>query len=278
MAPTDGAARCIVSGAALAFTPPGRILPRPPRWMPRMRWIPHAARLATVLALLAGPSALLGCAPAAAAEAREYRLDPVHTRIAFLVDHAGFSRAIGTISGSQGRLFFGDDEEAPWDGASVEAEIPITALSLGDPDWDRATLSRSLLDGEGHPSARFRSTRIEPLAPGRARIHGELTLRGSTRDVVLEATLNGARRHPLTFRRTVGFSATTTLRRADFGITAWPNVIGAEVEVLIELEATAARRGERGEPATPEADASDDATPASDADAPPPPAHEDARP
>ncbi len=238
-----------------------------------MRWTPPAARRTAFAGLLAGLLAGTASAPAAAAEPREYRLDPVHTRVVFLVDHAGFSRAVGTISGTRGVLFFGDDEDAPWDGARVEAEIPVSALSLGDPDWDRATLARSLLDGEAHPVARFRSTRIEPLAADRARIHGQLALRGTTREVVLEATLNGARRHPLTFRRTVGFSATATLRRADFGITAWPNVIGAEVEVLVELEATAARRGERGEPAG--AAAPDDATPAAAPpaaapDAPPP--------
>jgi polyisoprenoid-binding protein YceI len=244
-----------------------------------MRWIPHAACRVAATGLLAGLLASIATMPAAAADTREYRLDPVHTRIAFLVDHAGFSRAIGTISGTEGRLFFGDDEDAPWAGASVEADIPVTALSLGDPDWDRATLARSLLDGEAHPRARFRSTSVEPLGPDRARIHGELTLRGATRAVVLDARLNGARRNPLTFRRTVGFSATTTLRRADFGITAWPNVIGAEVEVMIELEATAARRGERGEaeagdaaPASTDTSAAPDAAPALAPD------HEDRRP
>ena len=249
-----------------------------------MRWTPPAARRTAFAGLLAVLLAGTASAPAAAAEPREYRLDPVHTRVVFLVDHAGFSRAVGTISGTRGVLFFGDDEDAPWDGARVEAEIPVSALSLGDPDWDRATLARSLLDGEAHPVARFRSTRIEPLAADRARIHGQLALRGTTREVVLEATLNGARRHPLTFRRTVGFSATATLRRADFGITAWPNVIGAEVAVMIELEATAARRGERGErgddddaDATPAA-AATDANAAPDAAPAPTPDHEDHRP
>jgi hypothetical protein len=56
-------------------------------------------------------------------------------------------------------------------------------------------------------------------------------------------TLNGARRHPMPpFRRTVGFSATTVLSRKDFGIDAWPNVIGDTVELRIEAEATRARQ------------------------------------
>ena len=70
-------------------------------------------------------------------------------------------------------------------------------------------------------------------------MHGDLTLRGVTREVVLDAMLNAAKRHPMPpFRRTVGFSATTTLSRADFGITAWKSVIGDEVELRIEAEAT----------------------------------------
>ena len=78
--------------------------------------------------------------------------------------------------------------------------------------------------------ARFRSLRVEPLDARRARIHGELTLRGTTRTVVLEATRNGERRHPLPpFRHTAGFSATATLSRADFGSTAWGSVIGDAV-------------------------------------------------
>ena len=64
------------------------------------------------------------------------------------------------------------------------------------------------------------------------------TLRGVSREVVLDVTLNALKRHPLPpFRRTAGFSATTTLSRADFGISAWPSVIGDKVELRIEAEA-----------------------------------------
>ncbi|MFP3814099.1 YceI family protein, partial [Bacillus sp. SIMBA_005] len=73
---------------------------------------------------------------------------------------------------------------------------------------------------------------------GRAIVHGTLTLRGVTREVALDAVRNGARRHPLPpFRRTVGFSATTTLTRADFGVDAWRSMIGETVELRLEVEA-----------------------------------------
>jgi polyisoprenoid-binding protein YceI len=120
----------------------------------------------------------------------------------------------------------------------LEVAVPIARLDLGDDKWNQATLARNLLDGGRFPQARFVSSRIEPIDASHARVFGVLTLRGVSREVVLEVTLNALKRHPLPpFRRTAGFSATTTLSRADFGISAWPSVIGDKVELRIEAEA-----------------------------------------
>ncbi|WP_425563059.1 YceI family protein [Luteimonas vadosa] len=184
-------------------------------------------------------ASLLAIAGARAAGAETYALDPVHTRVQFAVDHAGFSKALGTVSGSSGVLRF-DPED--WGTAMLRADIPLSRLDLGDEKWNRATMARNLLDVENHPVARFVSTRVQPLSPGRACVFGDLRLRGVTREVVLDVRLNGLGRHPLPpFRRTVGFSATTTLSRSDFGITAWQSVIGDRVDLRIEAEATRSR-------------------------------------
>lgn len=166
----------------------------------------------------------------------EYRLDPVHTRVMFAISHAGFSHAIGTVSGSTGTVVFDPDD---WTRARVDVRVPMARADLGDANWNKAALAKSLLDADGHPEARFVSTRVEPVDATHARVHGDLSLRGVTREVVLDVTLNAAKRHPMPpFRRTVGFSATTQLSRADFGITAWKSVIGDDVELRIEAEAT----------------------------------------
>ncbi len=178
---------------------------------------------------------LLCLLPLTAAAAERYRLDPVHTRVLFAIEHAGFSQALGVVSGSEGVLEFDPDD---WAGARLDVTVPLARLDLGDDTWNRATLARNLLDAQRFPQARFTSTRIEPLEAGRARVHGQLSLRGVTREVTLEVTLNALKRHPLPpFRRTAGFSATATLSRAEFGITAWPSVIGDRVELRIEAEA-----------------------------------------
>lgn len=171
----------------------------------------------------------------AGAQARMYALDPVHTRVMFAVDHAGFSRAIGTVPGATGTLRL-DPED--WSTARVEAWVPLERLDLGDAEWNGAALAPRLLDAARHPHAVFVSDRVEPVGGGRMRIHGQLSLRGVTRPVVLDAVMNDIRRHPLPpFRRTAGFSAVTMLSRAEFGITAWPGVIGDDVELRLEVEA-----------------------------------------
>ena len=87
------------------------------------------------------------------------------------------------------------------------------------------------------------STRVEPVDNQHALVHGLLTLHGVAREVTLDVTFNALKRHPLPpFRRTVGFSASTTINRADFDIDAWKSVIGDEVELRLEVEAVRSRK------------------------------------
>ena len=177
--------------------------------------------------------------PSALAASADYELDPVHTRVMVAVEHAGFSRAIGTVSGSSGQLRFDPDD---WTTASLEVSVPLQRLDLGDDKWNRAALAGNLLDAAKFPAATFVSTRIEPVSPQRASVYGTLTLHGVAREVKLDVVLNALKRHPLPpFRRTAGFSATTVISRADFGIDAWKSVIGDDVEIRLEVEATRSR-------------------------------------
>jgi polyisoprenoid-binding protein YceI len=196
---------------------------------------------------------LLLASLAQAAEPAHYRLDPVHTRVLFAIEHAGFSHALGTVSGSTGTLDFDPDD---WTTARLRASVPLARADLGDAAWNHAAMAGNLLDVARFPVAEFVSTTVEPLAPDRARVHGTLTLHGVSREAVLDVTLNALKRHPLPpFRRTVGFSATATLSRKAFGIDAWPSVIGDAVELRIEAEAVRARADGGGDDATESPDA-----------------------
>jgi polyisoprenoid-binding protein YceI len=201
---------------------------------------------------------LVTCAFAGSAAPATYALDPVHTRVMFAVEHAGFSKAIGTVSGSTGTLSFDPDD---WSGARLEAQVPIARFDLGDEKWNKAAAARNLLDTGEHPVATFASTRIEPIDATHASVFGTLTLRGVAQEVKLDVTLNALKRHPMPpFRRTVGFSATTTISRKAFGLTAWPTLIGDQVELRIEAEAKRARGDGEVEPDTGETQDAADAT------------------
>lgn len=179
-----------------------------------------------------------------AAQPVRYALDPVHTRVMFAVEHAGFSKAIGTVSGSTGTLVFDPDD---WNAAHVEVSVPLERLDLGDQKWNRAALANSLLDGDDHPVATFVSTRVEAVDAQHAAVYGMLTLHGVSNEIKLDVTFNALKRHPLPpFRRTAGFSATAQLSRKAFGIDAWPSVIGDRVELRIEAEATRSGNADDG--------------------------------
>jgi polyisoprenoid-binding protein YceI len=169
----------------------------------------------------------------------EYVIDPVHTRVAFTAGHAGFSKAIGTFAGTTGTLAF---DETNWPDSKVDVTIPLASLDLGEADWNKRVLGSMFFDADKRPTARFVSTTVVDIGGGKLRITGDLTLHGVTQSVVLDATFNAHKKHPLTFKRTAGFSAATTLSRKVFSLGAWPGVIDDRVEVMIEVEAMAPKK------------------------------------
>ena len=181
---------------------------------------------------LAGPYPSSAATPPAEPPGR-YALDPVHTRVQFAIDHAGYSRAIGTVSGSTGNITFSPGD---WSTAQVDVTVPLGRLDLGDEAWSRA--ARRMLGTDEHPDARFVSDRVSPIGPWAARVCGELALHGTTRDFCLDVQFNQLERYPLPpFRRIAGFSASGHLQRSDFGIDGWPSLVGDTVELRIEAEA-----------------------------------------
>ena len=142
---------------------------------------------------------------------------------------------MGTFSKVSGVLDF-DKED--WSNAHVEVHIPIDTLDLGDAKWQGKILDPTFFDAKKFPEAHFVSTKVEAKGKDEAEVTGDLTLHGVTRPVVLHVKLNQVGRHPLTFRHTAGFSATATLSRKDFGMEHWEKVVGDEVRLILEVEAT----------------------------------------
>lgn len=190
---------------------------------------------------------LLACSlPSLAAGPARYAFDPVHTRVMFGVDHAGFSQAIGTVSGAQGQLYFDADS---WQGTRMEVVVPMQRLDMGDAGWTTSVLAPHFLDTAHYPQARWVVDQLTRTDDSHGTACGALTLHGVTRPLCMALTLNRTARHPMPpFRQTLGFSASTTLKRSDFGMTHWQALVGDNVELRIEAELYR-QRGETAPPA-----------------------------
>lgn len=151
-----------------------------------------------------------------------YTVDPGHTLVGWRVDHLGFNDYFGIFGSVTGTLTL--DPKRP-NAAKVDVTIPVSKVTTASAGLT-AHLLRAGKDG-GKPDffganpagARFVSTNV--VATGqRAKITGNLTLNGVTKPVTLDATFSGAGKMPAQMggKETVGFHATTTIKRSEFGV------------------------------------------------------------
>lgn len=174
-----------------------------------------------------------------------WTLDPAHSQVEFSVRHLMITKVRGRFADVSGRVEL--DEEAP-ERSRVEVEIGASSIDTRQDDRDKHLRSPDFLHVESHPTLTFRSTGVEGLrlAPGTSfRVVGELTIRGVTKEVVLDAEYGGTGGDPWGGER-IAFSARTALDRREFGLE-WNQALekgGVLVgnEVTIEIEAQAVKQ------------------------------------
>jgi len=173
-------------------------------------------------------------ATAALAEAEAYTLDSSHSQVLFSYNHLGFSTTYGMFSGLEGEIMF--DEENPAE-SSVEVSMPLMSMFTGWEEREEHFMSEDFFDAAEGDMITFTSTDIEVTGENTADITGDLTMNDKTKSVVLETTLNKQAEHPSNNKPWLGFDATTTLLRSDFGVGNFAPYVSDEVEVMISLEA-----------------------------------------
>lgn len=187
--------------------------------------------LAAACVLLAGLAAV-PAAHADPAQSGTYELDKNHAKILFGYVHAGFSVQYGMMVSIEGRLELNAEDPAK---SSVSVEASTDSLSTGIPQLDQH-IREKILEAQVHPKASFKSTSIERTGPANAKIHGDLTLHGVTKPIVLDAKLVGAGSNPMNRKTVAGFSATGTFSRSAFGMAAFPKAAADEVELILSAE------------------------------------------
>lgn len=180
-------------------------------------------------------------AGACQAFADTYILDRQHTEVRFTWDHLGLSRQGGRFQDVTGRVSF--DPQSP-EMSEIDVSIPVASLSTGVAKLDEHLIkSREFFDVGAYPRILFKSTAIKMKSDRTGEATGDLTINGITKPVVLEFLWNFIGNHPLASINPVyaghysaGFSASTQIRRSDWGITRTIPYVSDEIRISIETE------------------------------------------
>lgn len=167
-----------------------------------------------------------------------YQLDPDHTMVLFTWSHFGFSHPTAELGLGEGTLVF--DEANPAQ-SKVQVTLPLTMLDTHVAALDTHLKKADFFNAEKYPTATYRSTRVEPRGSNHFTVTGNLTVHGVTKPVELEVTLNKVGPHPMSKQQSIGFDATGTLKRSDFGIGAYVPHVGDEITLHITTEGAVAK-------------------------------------
>ena len=173
----------------------------------------------------------LACLPAAA-QTDTWHLDPPHSAAQFSVRHMGISTVRGTFTKVNGVVENPDDPSK----ASVDVTIDTSSVDSRVQRRDDDLRSAHFFDVAQYPVITFKSKRVEVVGPGKLKVTGDLAIHGVTKEVVLD--VDGPT-PPIKDQRGNshrGVSATTTIKRSDFGMNFMQGMVGDEVNIQLDVE------------------------------------------
>ena len=192
-------------------------------------------RIALVTSLIVGLAVV--------ANADTYQIDRSHSNIGFSVTHLTVSRVKGSFTDFSGTIQY---DPADISKSSVEIEIKAYSITTGSEGRDRHLKSPDFFAVDSFPGLSFKSTKVTKKTDKTFEIVGDLTMRGVTKPVTLNAELVGTLDDPQMGKR-LGFSATGKLNRQEFGVRyndmldSGGLVAGNEVDLILEVEAAPPR-------------------------------------
>jgi polyisoprenoid-binding protein YceI len=184
---------------------------------------------------VAGVAALLAICTAQAepglgsAKPGSYKVESYHTQVGFSISHFGFTYYSGLFSGATGTLQL---DPAKLGTSRLDVSIPVDSVTTTVSKLTDELKGDKWFDTAKFPQAKFVSTQVVSSADGLT-VTGNLTLHGITKPVVLHVRFIGAGVNPIDKAYTVGFEATGTIKRSDFGVTTYLPAVGDEVQLNI---------------------------------------------
>jgi len=167
-----------------------------------------------------------------------WKIDPAHSLIEFAVRHLMITTVKGRFGGVDGTVLLDESDPSKVD---VDVTIHATSIDTREPQRDAHLRSADFFDVEQYPHITFTSTRQITRKGNAFELAGDLTIHGVTRPVVLDVTEEGHGKDPWGGERR-GFSATTKIKRSDFGLTwnqaleAGGVLVGDDIKISLDLE------------------------------------------
>lgn len=167
-----------------------------------------------------------------------YTIDPAHSQIQFSARHMMISKVRGWFEKFEGEVAL--DEQHP-ENTSVEVRIETASINTREDSRDAHLRSADFFDAENHPYMTFKSKRVELQGENKARMTGDLTIRGVTNEVVMDVEHTGSAKSPWGVT-SHGFNGRAVINRKDWGLNwnraletgGW--LVGDEITIDIELE------------------------------------------
>jgi len=180
-------------------------------------------------------AALMGLAFGAQA-AENYKIDTTHTSIFFSANHIGYSRVYGLFREFSGEFTFDEQAVAA---NKVKVVIKTASIDTNEKARDEHLRSPDFFNAKEFPEMIFVGTKVEKTGDKKSKLHGDLTMLGVTKPVVLDVTFNKVAPHPVPKYNkvvTTGFSASGTIKRTDWGMKYGVPNLGDDVALIIEIE------------------------------------------
>lgn len=195
--------------------------------------------LAAALFAVAAPTVaqMPGAPDKARVTAGAYTVDTAHTQVAWQVNHMGFTMLDGLFGATGGTATF-DPKNAAATKVSIDFDI-AKSLTVTSPQFAQHLQSKDFFDVANHPTAKFVSTRVQPMGD-HWMMTGNLTIKGQTKPVQLTVRFMGAGENPMNKKKNVGFTATGSINRSDFGLGFAAPVVSDKVDLTINAAFVAA--------------------------------------
>jgi len=195
-----------------------------------------ALALVTSTILMTGTVPVPGLVRSALAEPARWEIDPGNSSIGFSANHIGYKDVLGLFLEERGSFTY--DEETR-ELSDLVFEVDAASVLTDNPARDRHLKSGDFLDAEAYPLIRFVMTEAVPQTETTGTIMGDLTIRGITQPVEVDVTLNRIAPYPWGSNYVLGVSASTVVRRSEFGSTyaLEGGLVGDEIRLSFEVEA-----------------------------------------